>query len=151
MSLTSILALISIAVYLICTAVKCKEIPDSISETAYIVDNPKVFTGIMLTEASLLMFPLLQNSSENTQWLAFLTVVGLIMVALTPKYKTEGGIAHYAGGMLSGIASQALIALNEPTILYSWAAFPLLYLLSKEDYTYWAELICLINIFIFIL
>ena len=151
MTLTSTLALISIAGYLICTAIKHKEIPDSISETAYIVDKPEVFTGVMFTEACLLMFPLLEHSSENTQWLAFLTIAGLIMVALTPKYKTEGGIAHYIGGMITGVASQALIAANEPTILYSWATYPLLYFISKEDYTYWAELICLINIFIFIL
>lgn len=151
MALTSTLALVAIAVYLVCTAIKCKEIPDSISETAYVVDKPEVFTGVMFTEACLLVFPLLEHSSENTQWLAFLTIAGLIIVALTPKYKTEGNIAHYIGGMLAGIASQALIALNEPTILYTWAAFPVLYLISKEDYTYWSELICLINIFTFIL
>lgn len=151
MATMSMIALAAITIYLVCTAVKCKEIPDSISETAYIVDKPEIFTAIMSTEALVVLPALLEHCTENTAFLAFLTVVGLFMVAFTPKYKQENGAVHYVGGILAGVASQALIALNCPTILFTWLAYPILYLVSKEDYTFWAELICLINIFAFIL
>ena len=114
MTLTTIAALIGIVTYLICTAVKCKEIPDSISETAYIVDHPEIFTAVMVVEAALITPPLLQNSDENTAFLAFLTVIGLLVVAFTPNYKEEHRGLHNVGGWLAGAASQVLIALNAP-------------------------------------
>lgn len=55
--------------------------------------------GLMLTE-------LLMDSTDSTQWLAFCAIVGMVMVGLTPDYKTvEQGKEHYIGAFLAAVCS----------------------------------------------
>lgn len=148
-----ILALISILLvlaYIIYCTAKSKEIPDSISDTAYI-GSPKAFTGALCLTAATLFPVLLEEATEGSKWLAFLSIVGILMAGLTPNYKTKDSLIHYTGGILAGISSQALVALNQPNLLYTWAIYPLLYLLNKENSVFWAEIICLITTFMMIL
>lgn len=151
MSTIPIIATAILSVYLIYTAIKAKEIPDSISDTAYVVKYTNTFTIFILLLAALFVPSILEKSAENTQFLAALTGAGLLGVAATPNYKTEGKLAHYGGGILSGVASQLLIYLNNPTPLYSWVLFPILALLSKENSVFWAEIICIYNMLLYII
>lgn len=149
MKTVALIALLALITYLIYSTIKAKETPNSISETAYIT-SPKIFAGFMGALAGTLAPILLETASDTSKWSAFLTVVGLLMVHLTPKYKTENGLMHYIGGILAGISSQILVATNMPQMLYTWALFPILYFANKENWVLWAELICTANIFGFI-
>ena len=124
------------------------KIPQSISETSYLTLAHKgLFSAIMGVESALLLPTLLDKSAENTQFLGFLSIIGLLMVAASPYYKTENRLMHYLGGIVAGIGSQLLIALNNPIILSSWALFPLTLLNNKgKNSVFWAEIICLLNI-----
>ena len=85
-----ILALISILLvlaYIIYCTAKSKEIPDSISDTTYI-GSPKAFTGALCITAATLFPVLLEGATDNSKWAAFLSIVGILMAGLTPKYKT---------------------------------------------------------------
>ena len=117
---------------------------ESISSTAYIVGNKISFTLILLLIGMLLLPSMLETSSENTQFLAFLTIVGLSMVAVTPNYRSEDGVQHNIGGISCCLCSQLLAAFNRPVLLLIW--FPCLaYLLFFRDknYTFWTEITCM--------
>lgn len=149
--MTAIAAILA-TIYLSYMACKAQEIPDSISETAYIADNKTVFTTAILAFISLICGALVQKCSDNTQFLAFLTSAGLTSVAFSPNYKTEHKIMHYGGGILTLIASQlALIFNNSAQLLNTWFLFPIVAVFSPKNWVFWAELICMITIFLFIL
>lgn len=104
-ALTAIAASIA-GIYLIYAVIKSKGIPDSISATAYAIKHKKTFTIVMSAMACLMLPELLMDSTDNTQWLAFCAIVGLIMVGLTPDYRTETqGKTHYIGAFLSAVCS----------------------------------------------
>lgn len=149
--ITTALAATLVAAYLTYMSIKAKEIPDSISETAYIADNQWVFTIGILSFIVLTWASLVQKCSPDTEYLAFLTAAGLTSVALSPDYKTKHKIMHYGGGILALIASQLLIYLNgAANLLYTWLLYPLTLLFSRENWVFWAEIICVITIFLFI-
>lgn len=149
MKILALIALLGMIAYLIYSTIRAKEIPDSISDTAYI-NSPTAFAVFMGALTTALTPVLLETASEPSKWAAFLTIVGLLMVHLTPKYKQENGAMHYAGGILAGIASQVLVAINTPAILLSWIAYIPLFLADKDNRVFWAELICAANTFGFI-
>ena len=144
MSILALVSLVLILSYLIYSAVKAKEIPDSVSDTAYIGDS-KVFTAALGGTAALLSPTLLEVAPEGFKWAAFTTIMGLFMAALTPEYKTKDSIIHYTGGISAGISSQLLVALNNPSLLYTWSIFPVLWIINKKNSVFWAEMICLIT------
>lgn len=146
-ALTVTAALTAVA-YLIYAIKQNKGIPDSVSATAYAIKNPHYFTSAMFAEVALLLPMFLENTPDSAEWLAFLSMLGLGAVGATPDYRKEGGIAHNIGGFLTGIGSQLVIALNNPIILSTWALYPLT-LIQKKNYTFWAEIICFLNIILY--
>lgn len=81
-----ILACITIFGYIIYTCVKRKEIPESISAIVY--GSPMnlkwTFAAVMFVSAMLLMPTLLEKASGNTEFLAFLTIAGIVGVRSRP-------------------------------------------------------------------
>lgn len=150
--ITTAIAAVLAMLYLSYMTLKAKEIPDSISETAYIADNQAVFTIGILAFTALIWFSLIQKCSPDTEYLAFLTAAGLTSVAFSPDYKTDHKIMHYGGGILALIASQLLIYFNHSAnLLFTWLFYPVLVATSPKNWVTWAEFICLITIFLFIL
>lgn len=149
----TIIAGLTTAIYLIYAVIKNKGIPDSISATAYAIKHKKTFTAAMMGVSALMLPELLDDSSDNTQCLSFLSIIGLMMVGLTPDYRTkEQGTIHYIGAFLAAVGSQLLLALNDPVALLGWGAYPILLLLNKgKNSAFWAEVICLLNIFFYLL
>lgn len=149
----TIIAALTAVVYLIYAIIKSKGIPDSISATAYAIKHKKTFTAAMMGVSALMLPELLDNSADNTKFLAFLSVIGLMMVGLTPDYRTkEQGKLHYIGAFLAAAGSQLMLALNDPIALLGWGFYPILLLLQKgKNYAFWAEIICLLNIFFYLL
>lgn len=145
-ALTITAALTAVA-YLTYAIKQNKGIPDSISATSYAIKNPTEFTTAMFTEAALLL-PAFIDKTPDQSWLAFLAVTGLVAVGSTPNYRTEGRTLHNIGAFMAGIGGQLAIALNNPIILSTWALFPLT-LIQKKNYTFWAEIICLLNIIMY--
>ena len=144
----TITAALAAVAYLIHAIKQNKGIPDSISATAYAVENPHYFTAAMFAEAILLLPMFLEKTPDSTEWIAFLSMLGLGAVGATPNYREEGGIAHNIGAFLTGIGSQLVIALNNPIILSTWGLFPLT-LIQGKNYTFWAEIICFLNIILY--
>lgn len=153
MTVPTIIAGVTAAAYLVYAVIKNKGIPESISATAYAVKHSKTFTVAMSAVAMLMLPELLTDGKPGTEWLSFASIAGLLMVGMTPNYKDkEEGRLHYIGAFLASVCSQVMLAINDPVSLLGWGAYPLLLLFEKKkNYAFWGEIICLLNIFFYLL
>lgn len=154
-----ILAAIVFAVTTIWASVKEKECPDSISSYSYYIGFTE-FSLWSIATAALLMAPLMSVlfSYNNYSWVAGVcTLFGLLMVGISPKYRTETKVIHYGGGYLCGIASQVVVGFLFPWLLSAWSIFVAFFLLAhfypkckgwKENATFVSEVICFSTLFI---
>lgn len=120
-----LISLLTIATYTAIVTIK-SGIPYSISETYYRLNNKKWFTFVMLFTAITLLPAALDNSSENSQFLIFLSVAGMGVVGLSPNFihgeKSEQ-IAHYIGSGMLLIFSQCWVGCNLPWVLTLWIVY----------------------------
>ena len=120
-----LISLLTIATYSAIVTIK-SGIPYSISETYYRIYHKKWFTFVMLFTAITLLPAALENSSENSQFLIFLSVVGMGVVGLSPNFihgeKSEQ-IAHYIGSGMLLIFSQCWVGCNLPWALICWIVY----------------------------
>jgi hypothetical protein len=73
---------------------------------------------------SLLLLPAaLDASTENSQFLIFLSVVGMIVLGVSPNFKGAHKKAHIAGAVMSLVFSQIWVGCNSWYWLLLWAAF----------------------------
>ena len=127
----TIFGIISALIFAIYTTVviyKTGGIPYSISDTYYRLAHPKWFSlclglnGITFFGSAILRTP------ENIQFLVFLALLGMITIAISPRFKerTEG-IIHYFGIVLLLLSTQAWVACTNPLLLIIWLA-PVIYI-----------------------
>ena len=120
-----LISLLTIATYSAIVTIK-SGIPYSISETYYRIYHKKWFTFVMLFTAITLLPAALDNSSENSQFLIFLSVAGMGVVGLSPNFihgeKSEQ-IAHYIGSGMLLIFSQCWVGCNLPWALTCWIVY----------------------------
>lgn len=125
MEIFTLLSFLTIATYTTIVSIK-SGIPYSISETYYRIYHKKWFTFVMLFTAITLLPAALDNSSENSQFLIFLSVAGMGVVGLSPNFihgeKSEQ-IAHYIGSSMLLIFSQCWVGCNLPWALTCWIVY----------------------------
>lgn len=120
-----LISLLTIATFTAIVTIK-SGIPYSISETYYRLNHKKWFTFVMLFTAITLLPAALDNSSENSQFLIFLSIAGMGVVGLSPNFihgeKSEQ-IAHYIGSVVLLIFSQSWVGCNLPWALTWWIVY----------------------------
>lgn len=125
MEIFTLLSFLTIATYTTIVTIK-SGIPYSISETYYRINHKKWFTFVMLFTAITLLPAALENSSENSQFLIFLSGAGMGIVGLSPNFiygeKSEQ-IAHYIGSGMLLIFSQCWVGCNLPWVLTLWIVY----------------------------
>lgn len=109
------------------------ELPQSISATVYDLDrkNKWVFTIVMFLCTFLIAPQLMEVTYMETSILPFLTLVGLLGVGAAPLVSGEKNTLHYVSASICGVASQLMIALSVPQILFLWTPY-VIYTLWKE-------------------
>jgi hypothetical protein len=132
-----------------------KKIPESISQTVYVMPRTGqwVFTVVMMAVAFLLVPVLMEISAEYTQVLAFFMTGGLLGLGAAPLVVKEKNTFHYVCAAVCGIASQVLVGLNQPLCLLVWFLY-IGYTLFAKDVSrnyFWAEVACMLSIFIYCL
>lgn len=128
-----------------------KGIPESISSTSYIL-KPYLFTIYCLVTSILLLPTWLQESSDNTAFLAFIGCGGMLFAGVTPlffKDKLEGKI-HYSAGIISFISYLAwmIASGNIIPLLVGLGITWILILIDKKNYIFYTEIISLITLII---
>ena len=145
------LAAVILAAYLAyATGVRGK-VPPSISQTVFDLKHRWVWSAVIFVCAWLVCPAFVENTSENTKFLAFLTIVALGVLGVFPLCAKDMVTTHNVAGVAACILSQLAIALNSPEILVSWILFGVL-MAWKECRWRWcfiAEVICFVNVVLF--
>jgi 4-amino-4-deoxy-L-arabinose transferase-like glycosyltransferase len=124
-------------------------IPDSISETFYILEERKKGLGWIFTTwcwaVSFTLFPYwVEISSENTQFLPFFAAFGLCLVGVAPQFKEEGTVRklHFIGASASGVCSILALCLSGLWIYPLFAAPITAYFIytNKREWLFWIEM-----------
>ena len=120
-----LISLLTITTYSAIVTIK-SGIPYSISETYYRINHKKWFTFVMLFTAITLLPAALENSSENSQFLIFLSVAAMGIVGLSPNFiygeKSEQ-MVHYVGSVMLLIFSQCWVGCNLLWALTCWIVY----------------------------
>ena len=145
-----VISMIAITAYVVVMVIKEKEIPESISSTVFRLEKRWVwvFTAVMWIVGFLLMPALMEKVSESTQFIAFFMVAGILFVGASPLVAKEKNTIHYVCAAVSGIASQVLVALNQPLFLY--IGYTLLAKDGSRNF-FWVEVSCMLIVFVYCL
>lgn len=119
--------------YCVFATIYNKGLPNSISQIVYALDDKWkwTFTAVMITVAFMIA-PQLMIVSSGYEYLAFLTVVGIIGVGVDPLVKNEKNIVHYVSAIIMGISSQILVKLINALYFALWIPY-VFYTLYMED------------------
>lgn len=119
-----IISMLIITVYTLSVCIKGKGIPNSISVTFYKLEHPKWFMATMWLTAGLLIPAILEASKPNTEFLAFIACVGMLMVGAAPNFKDEfEGKIHTSGAIMCIAGSQLWVMFNCGWCLMVWVAY----------------------------
>ena len=150
-----VIAITVIALYVGAMIYTGRQIPESISQTVFVLPRKGqwLFTVVMWVVGFLLMPVLMEKVSEQTQFIAFLMVSGILFVGASPLVLKEKNTIHYVFAAVAGIASQLLVALNQPLLLLLWFLYIGYTLLAKagSKNLFWVEVSCMLTVFAFCL
>lgn len=158
-----LLSLLIIAVYTGVMIYKTKGIPYSISATYYSLEHKCLFGACMIACAILLLPIALDVSSEDSQFLIFLSVVGMVMIGVAPNFreKTEN-VVHVSGATMTLVFSQIWVGCNSWYWLLLWVGFIVYMTVSmKKNWTgnfisvflkrkpmFWIEVVSLLTVYL---
>ena len=139
-------ALILLTCLIVFSTFKTRKLPESISETAYIIPR-WLFTILMMVFGLLVMPGIISVVGIGYEWLSILVVFGLWCVAASPYYKTEQVKMHYIGAAICFASALFVIILVNPLLLLIWLLYPLC--LLRKTRKWWlmvAECLCFLEL-----
>lgn len=142
-----IIILLSIAynTYIIC---KYKRIPESLSETSYMLGKDKwLFISYCVITGGLMLPLLLDITSENFQCFPFFICGGLIMAGASPLYRNGlDKYVHYVSAMFAFISFLIYLGICNWLMLLQVILLLCLYyiVIDKKTIIYSAEIVALI-------
>ena len=162
MILLVLLSFILIAGYVYAMIKKGKEIPYSISATYYALTHKFWFALCMIGSGVLLLPAALESSTENSQFLVFLSVVGMVVLGVSPNFKGNQKTAHCIGAAMSLIFSQIWVGCNAWYWLFLWVGLIAYLAISiSENWTgnfivtlvkrkpmFWIEIVSLLTVYL---
>ena len=121
----TIISLGCILAYTLAVCLKFKGIPNSISASFYSLEHKYWFRFTMWVAPMLLLPEILEVSKPNTEFLAFLAIVGMIIVGCFPDYANDkfSKRGHEAGAIMTIVFSQIWVGFNKPIFLSLWALY----------------------------
>lgn len=141
------LGLLVMICYLIYVVVRFG-VPYSISETYYLLGKKGWLFQVTLFSVAFLVVPtLIDRSSENTQFLAFLACAGLAFVAAAPLFKMElEGKVHYTSAVICCVSLVLWQVFNTSWIVPLVAfALVLIPMLRDRKFTWWLEIATIVS------
>lgn len=160
----TLLSLGCILAYTLSVCIKFKGIPNSISASFYSLEHKYWFRFTMWVAPFLLLPAILEISKPNTEFLAFLAIVGMMVVGMFPDYANEkfAKRGYEVGAVMTMVFSQVWVAFNCPWLLLLWLAYLAYtiigvckadyYLLKDRFYAtkplFWIELTCIEIVFL---
>lgn len=156
MSILIILLLVITLLYNSYVITKYKKIPESLSETSYLLGGNKRywFTGYCFIISFLLLPTLFEITIVNFQILPFIFCGGLSFAGCSPLFR-EGldRIVHYSSAYMA-FATYVLymiFCMNWWWTLWYFVILGIMCIIKWKSYVYWAEMLALLEICIYIL
>ena len=152
----TIISLLLLTAYIAYAVIFCG-VPSSLSDTYYQLEKHGrkkwLFQIAMILTAFLLLPAWLELSSENTQFLAFLSCGGLLFVGLAPCFKMElDGKVHYTGTVVSGLSAILWIIFSGmwyiPLVAFAVAIF---LMIKYKRWMFWIECAAFLSTYIAVL
>ena len=140
-----LLSLILLTIYIMYAVSACG-VPWSLSDTYYQLKKRNrpawLFQVAMIIPAMLLMPVWIDRSTDDLQFLAFLSCGGLMFVGSAPLFKEEfQGRVHYTGTAISGLAAILWLCLSGmwwlPAMAFLIAG---IIMLKYRKWLFWAEM-----------
>lgn len=136
-------------------------VPPSLSESVFYLPTNKrwIWTVTILAVCFLCVPTYVENTSENTQFLAFLAIAGLAFVGAAPLVKFKDNKlqfdVHEKGAIICAVASQLVLIFNQPVLLLLWIPFIIAGFIIKfkewRTIIFWGEMVCFSSTFIYCL
>lgn len=146
------IAIIVSMLYVLYMTKKNGKLLSSVSETSYVAKHHWEFVVFVIFLAVYILPEMYKRCSHGTRFLIFITLAGMLMAANTPVFRSHGNTVHTWGGVLCCASSQACLAFNCPILLLAWIPFMVYFLFAKDGHcVFWAEMTCMMNIFMFCL
>lgn len=133
MQVLSIIGFAIVLLYVLFAVIGMKCIPESISAVVYSYGSVGrvIFTLVMFVSAALITPYLFTLCSDELGVLALIMTFGFFGVGTSPLISGERNTFHYVSATLMGAASQLMIGMLHPMILYLWTPYII--------YTLWQE------------
>ena len=154
--ISTILCLIITIVYNTYIIIKYKKIPESLSETSYLLGGNKryFFTGYCIIVCLLLLPILMGITFTNYQIIPFIFCCGLSFAGCSPLF--SAGLdrpIHYIFSILAFIAYifYMIFCMGWIWLIGYLIVLGILCAIKWRSYVYWAEIIAVLEIIIFIL
>jgi hypothetical protein len=156
------IAITLLAAYTVTLCVVGRQIPDSLSQSVFNLppSGAWLWTVVLYTASFLTVPTYIDHTNENTKWLAFLAIVGLLFVGAAPLVKDKSDLAykvHCGAAILCAVCSQLVLTFNCPWLLLCWVPFVAYLVCSLIKHqtwrtrTFWAEMVCFASTFAFCL
>lgn len=147
--------------YTLTVCVVNRGIPSSLSATVYALPpmGAWLWTLIIGSVSGMTLPVILEITPDTFKFLAFLSIVGLLFVAICPLVPDKGDMTykiHCGGAILCAVSSQVLLTFCSPWLLLAWVPWLVVFIWitsSKEwkSQTFWAEMVCFTNTFLYCL
>ena len=156
-----VLAIIILLAYTIALRTKGGGVPSSLSTSVF--DLPKgkrwIWTVVLDAVVFLCVPTYLEKVSENTQFLAFIAMVGLAFVGAAPLVANKTDIAykvHCVAAAVCAVCSQLVLVFNQPWLLLCWVPWVVVFVWITKDHpwrtlVFWAEMVCFYGTFAYCL
>ena len=156
-----VLAISVLLGYTIAMCIKGGGVPSSLSASVF--DLPKnqrwIWTVVLYAVVFLCVPTYLDKVSENTQFLAFIAMVGLAFVGAAPLVSDKTDMAykvHCVDAVVCAVCSQQVLVFNQPWLLLCWVPFVVAFVWVTKDkpwrtLVFWAEMVCIGSTFAFCL
>lgn len=136
--------------------IKYKKIPESLSETSYLLGGNKRywFTGYCFIICILLLPVLFEITNSNLMILPFIFCGGLAFAGCSPLFR-EGldRIVHYSSAYVAfgAYILYMIFCMNWWWVLSYFVILGLLCIVKWKSYVYWAEILALLEICTYII
>jgi hypothetical protein len=153
--ITAIVSLATFITYMTYVIIKFG-VPPSISETWYLLQKKGILFTLFCYGVSAVLIPLLDNTTENLQFLTFFAVSGLLFVGTATAFKEElTKQVHFTSAAICVIASQLWILIYAKDIIIMLAGLLIVGLAyfthrykTKNNYiTFWVEIYAFVTLY----
>lgn len=134
MYISCLIGFIIVFIYCLIITVKDKQMPNSVSQMVYSlsVKWKWTFSAVLTMVAFMIVPQLISVAADDYTYLSFLSVTGILGVAVDPLVKGEKNTLHYVSAVIMGISSQVLVYTISPQLLLMWVPY-IIYTLIMED------------------